>query len=344
MSLIISIIGLIISGIGLYHKIIYSNVKKEHDDSVEKFKKDFHDAYEKLQKDIKIYQDCNLDQDSAEKKGVEFEGQKIKTKLRYLMQHKKINKKCDFFSFHENYLLWKKPEQMYACDCILENGKNLLQDCIDKIFDIDKNECCSYVNFCFADLSDIQFRNIKISNTNYDINIKGAWLCGSDFSNSDIAFTSHFIGSYKGSLENEEEKDDKNGMLNDCIFNKSNITFDTNYIQCNNIINGYQFPRIYAIYSNNSVITFNISSAINHMGATNNNDIKNITGKMKDIIEIMLLCEPDRIKNNTIFKFNFGNFYTITDKKLYDILTKEVEKYNDKNKKIVIIFGEEYPS
>jgi hypothetical protein len=62
---------------------------------------------------------------------------------------------------------------------------------------------------------------------------------------------------------------------------------------------------------------------------------------MKDIIEIMLLCKIDRIKNDTIFKFNFSTLYTITDKKLYNTLTREVEKYNDKNKKIVISFHEE---
>lgn len=322
---------------------IYNDVEKRHNDDIEKFKKDFHNAYEKLQKDIKTYQDCNLDQDSAEKKGVEFEGQKIKTKLRYLMQRKIINKKCDFFSFHENYLLWKKPKQMHACDCILENDKNLLQDCIDKIFEIDKNEWCSYVNFCFAELSGIQFRNIKISNTNYGINIKGALLGGSDFSNSDITFTSHFIGSCEWSLEDKEEKVDKNGMLNDCIFDNSNITFDVNYLQCNDIINDYQFPRIYAIYSDNSVITFKVSINIGHIGSTNDDDIKNITTKITDITEQMLINKhyANRLENNTIFEFNFINLYTITDKKLYDILTKEVEKYNDKDKKIVISFHKE---
>ena len=330
------VVAFITLSVTIYLKI-YNDVEKKHNEDIEKFKKDFHDAYEKLQKDIKIYQDCNLEQDSAEKQGVEFEGQKIKTKLRYLMEHKMINKKCDFFSFHENYLLWKKPEKMYACDCILENGQNLLQDCIDKIFDIDKNEWCSYVNFCFAELSGIQFRNIKISNTNYSINIKGVVLYESNFSNSNITFTSHFIGSYKGS-EDKEEKVDKNAMLNSCIFNCSNITFDVNYLQCNDIINDYQFPRIYAIYSDNSVITFEVLSGIGHIGATNNHDINNIMSKMKLIIDDMLLCKPDRIKNNTIFKFDFINFYTITDKKLYDTLTREV---NDKDKKIVIKFKEE---
>ena len=103
---------------------IYNDVETRNKEDIKNFKADFHDAYEKLQKDIKIYQDCNLDQDSAEKQGVEFEENKIKTDLRYLMQHKKINKKCDFFSFHENYLLLKKPKQIYACDCFLKNNSD----------------------------------------------------------------------------------------------------------------------------------------------------------------------------------------------------------------------------
>ena len=154
---------------------IYSDLQTRQNDSIENFRKDFFEAYNKLQEDIVKYK---------RNEEVEEEGSYIKTNLRILMKDKKIVKKSSFFDFYKNYKLWNKTEKDYACDHILDNRKNLLQDCLDEI--INKNPNDNGIIFSCACLENVQFRNI-----NFDFQslyIERVDFFGADFSNSEITF------------------------------------------------------------------------------------------------------------------------------------------------------------
>jgi len=103
------------------------------------------------------------------------------------MKDKKIVKKSGFFDFYENYKLWNKTERDCACDHILDNGKNLLQDCLDEI--MNKNSNDNGIIFSCACLENVQFRNIKITEDNFQrLYIEEVDFFGADFSNSEITF------------------------------------------------------------------------------------------------------------------------------------------------------------
>ncbi|MBQ7536581.1 MAG: hypothetical protein IJT14_00490 [Rickettsiales bacterium] len=319
------VVAFITLSVTIYLKI-YNDVEKKHNDDIEKFKKVFHNAYEKLQKDIKICQDCNLDQDSAEKQGVEFEGQKIKTKLRYLMQHKKINKKCDFLSFHENYLLWKKPEQMYACDCILENGQNLLQDCINEI--IFKNPNDDGIKFDYACFEEIHFRNLDIKrhkDGRHEINlsITKADFRYANFSNSKISFDCEYEDDYGWF-------DCFLGAPHPALFENSEIYFSCKISKGENNELVFLFPQLTYIKTKKSNFHFNICCfGWYNEGAKKS---KYYTEIINYINQLLGSCGRDA--EETCFTFDFESIYPHSENDLYNKLKDIEKKYNKANEKL----------
>ena len=231
---------------GTFYLKIYNDVENINKEDIKNFKADFIEAYFDLQDKIE-----KLENNKLEYKDLEL--QFIKTDLRYLMMEKTISKKYDFFSFYENYFLWKQPSKLHACDYFLQNGKNLLQDCFDEI--MAKNPNDNGIILKYACLEDVKFRNIKIimDYDHYDIHIDitGTDFFGADFSNSTI----DFIG--REDIRNGYDL----GWFNTAIFNNSTLNFSCSIKRekkDSELI--FKFPTISYIKTTNSKLKFDIGS------------------------------------------------------------------------------------
>ena len=336
------VVAFITLSVTIYLKI-YNDVEKRHNEDIEKFKKDFHNAYEKLQKDIKIYQDCNChldykkaDYKSAQKQGVEFEGPNIKTDLRHLMQYKIIQKKDNPFAIYENYLLWKKPERMYACDCILENGKNLLQDCFDEI--MSKEPSDFGITLKYAWLQNVKMRNLNITedyrhidlNTDFFCHIDpdGTDFCGADFSNSKIHFSCNGRCSERLNYWGCEYSI---GHIFPILFENSEIYFSCDIDKEENNELFFFFPKLTDIKTKKSNFYFNICCFgwYNEGAKKESTYYKEIINYINQLLES---CGGDA--EQTCFTFYFEHIYQHSENDLYNKLKDIEEKYNKANEKL----------
>ncbi len=310
------IVAFITVSVTIYLKI-YNDVDNKNREDIKKFKEDFNKAYSDLQTKIEKFEN-DKNNKGFKKNALErlIERKFIETDLRYLMKEKIISKKCDFFSFCKNYILWKKQEKIYACNCILEDNKNLIQSCLDEI--IAKKEYNNYNNCTaldYANLEGVKLININIANLN--ISIAGANFHDSNFLNSNINFITN-----------------GNCIFDYSIFNNTKVVFKCFIKKNQKGILYFQLPRINNIYASKTILIFDILTNLKCFSNDGDETISVLNDKDYDAVvnffENFLKNTNMLATENNQTKFIFYSKYLANIPKLKEIETKHNKTNNHK--------------